>query len=363
LFYFLLSPKSNLFPRKQIYVCRTDRHIIDRIVFSTRKIMAIIQGTENPDIINGTPENDEISALRGNDTIFGSAGNDTIYGNQEVITPQEYANQTQNTLDYSNIDKPITFFNPLINFRIPSAPVTRFEVSNVELGTTRAFDIGTLIGPENQSNTISGGLIGAFAYSIDLENESLQITNPFARGSFTIKNFVNVDSSSTANDTITGSSTNNALTSGAGNDILDGKDGNDNLLGTNAEARGVGEKDTLTGGGGADRFILGDSSGAYYKTNGNDDLATITDFGSGDLIQLGTGDTYRTTRSDTGFDLFVTTGGANDLIANVQRTSTGVGANSNNVGIASVDDVLSVLPEGDFTIASSENFGGIFVGA
>jgi hypothetical protein len=88
-----------------------------------------------------------------------------------------------------------------------------------------------------------------------------------------------------------------------------------------------------------------------------------TDFGSGDLIQLGTGDTYSTTRTDVGFDLFVTTGGANDLIASVQRATTGVGDNTNNVGIASVGDVLTNLPEGDFTIAAGENLSGIFVGA
>ncbi|MGL5871316.1 MAG: calcium-binding protein [Xenococcaceae cyanobacterium] len=322
----------------------------------------LIQGTENPDIINGTPEDDEINALKGNDTIFGSAGNDVIYGNQQVITREDFVNQTDNTLDYSNIDKPITFFAPLVNFREPSAPATRFEVSNEELGATIAFDINTFIGPENQSNTISKGLLGAFVYSIDLEKESVQITNPFARGTFTVKNFVNVDTFSRGNDTITGNNLNNALTSGAGNDILDGRDGNDTLLGTNAEARGVGEKDTLTGGNGSDRFILGDANGAYYKTNGNDDLANITDFGAGDLIQLGTGDTYSTNRTDAGFDLFVTTGGTNDLIANVQRASTGVGTSTNNVGIASTNDVLSGLPEGNFSIAAGENLGGIFVG-
>jgi hypothetical protein len=331
--------------------------------------VAIIQGTDNPDIINGTPENDEINALGGNDTIFGSAGNDTIDGGLDG----KPANS--NTLDYSDIGKPITFSDPFSFFRFPSDRPTGFKVSNEELGTTQTYNIQTLIGAENQPNTIKPlaqpqpNSVGGYQYSIDLEQGSVGLIGPVsgAGGGFKLENFVNVDfsgyNSFTTEQTILGSSANNSIIGSLDNNRIDGRDGNDRLAGTDAVGRGAGEKDTLTGGGGSDRFIIGDSLGAYYKANGNDDFADLTDFGSSDLIQLGTGDTYRTTRTDAGFDLFVTTGGANDLIANVQRASTGIGANSNNVGIASVDDVLSGLPEGDFTIASSENLGGIFVGA
>ncbi len=161
------------------------------------------------------------------------------------------------------------------------------------------------------------------------------------------------------------------MTGNSGSDQIDGKDGDDTLLGTGAETRGAGQRDprpgrdnsfgeldTLTGGAGGDRFILGDSSGAYYKTYGKEDFVTITDFGSGDVIQLGATDTYSTTRTETGFDLFVTTDGANELIASVQRaTTTGIDNNANIAG-----DPLANLPEGNFTLAAGEYLGDIFIG-
>ncbi|MGL5804071.1 MAG: hypothetical protein ACRC11_01295, partial [Xenococcaceae cyanobacterium] len=67
------------------------------------------------------------------------------------------------------------------------------------------------------------------------------------------------------------------------------------------------------------------------------------------------------------FQVFVTTGGIRDLIADVAFGSTNANAN-NSVGISSIDSansadaVLANVPEGDFTIASEQNLG-IFVGA
>ena len=48
------------------------------------------------------------------------------------------------------------------------------------------------------------------------------------------------------------------------------------------------EYDTLTGGTGADTFVLGDTLGIYYGDNYDHSFATITDFSSaqGDTIQL-----------------------------------------------------------------------------
>ncbi|MFM5941491.1 MAG: hypothetical protein ACKOQ2_01920, partial [Dolichospermum sp.] len=61
---------------------------------------------------------------------------------------------------------------------------------------------------------------------------------------------------------------------------------------------GLGEKDTLTGGTGSDRFILGNATKVYYDdgntlTNDSNDYADITDFNIGDIIQLqGTSSNY-----------------------------------------------------------------------
>jgi Ca2+-binding RTX toxin-like protein len=86
-------------------------------------------------------------------------------------------------------------------------------------------------------------------------------------------------------------------------------EGNDVIIGTAAAeavtgvpngsaARGRGSLDRLTGGGGADIFLLGDAQGPYYVDGtsglGSTDLALITDFTSDDRIQLhGASGTYR----------------------------------------------------------------------
>nr|MDJ0799559.1 lectin-like protein [Calothrix sp. MO_167.B12] len=80
---------------------------------------------------------------------------------------------------------------------------------------------------------------------------------------------------------------NDKLTGGSGHDVLDGGADNDILNGTDADAAGYFERDTLTGGSGADTFILGDATQAYYATQGSQDYVVIKDFvDSEDVVQL-----------------------------------------------------------------------------
>lgn len=100
-------------------------------------------------------------------------------------------------------------------------------------------------------------------------------------------NFVNVIGSDN-NDTIVGANKNGILTGGRGNDNITGGNKSDTITGSDITARDVGEVDTLTGGGGRDKFVLGDSNGAYYVGKGKDDYALITDFNLfKDSIDLG----------------------------------------------------------------------------
>jgi Ca2+-binding RTX toxin-like protein len=91
------------------------------------------------------------------------------------------------------------------------------------------------------------------------------------------------------NDTLYGQQGNDILHGGYNNDILYGGSGNDVLVGW----RGTGnEEDTLTGNGGADRFVLGDQLRGVFYTLDDESVwsyyARITDFKKkdGDKVQV-----------------------------------------------------------------------------
>jgi Ca2+-binding RTX toxin-like protein len=91
------------------------------------------------------------------------------------------------------------------------------------------------------------------------------------------------------NNILDGGSGNDSLNGGSGNDTMMGGAGNDSLIGcSNVIYGGKGEIDKLTGGAGADLFVLGTSSaGRFYANAGRADYALITDFTPGsDQLQL-----------------------------------------------------------------------------
>jgi Ca2+-binding RTX toxin-like protein len=102
------------------------------------------------------------------------------------------------------------------------------------------------------------------------------------------------------------------------------------------ETRNVEQKDTLTGGGGQDTFVLGDTSGSFYLEKGDKDYAEIQDFtlrgfnfNEIDMIQLhGSSSAYRlgSAQGVAGFGandtaIFYTGGGQNDLIGIVKNST------------------------------------------
>jgi hypothetical protein len=93
-------------------------------------------------------------------------------------------------------------------------------------------------------------------------------------------------------------------------------------VGANSSVRG--EIDTLTGGSGADLFVLGNSSGIFYNDgynsqSGTTDYALITDFNSGqDRLQLKSGTYYFTAASGGYQDLFREMGRTDEMIARLQ---------------------------------------------
>jgi hypothetical protein len=101
-----------------------------------------------------------------------------------------------------------------------------------------------------------------------------------------------------------------SVTGTMGNDVLSGTSGADRISGVPDSGThiGKGTKDVLTGGGGSDLFILGDSRGVFYNdgkngSSGAGDYVRITDFGADDKLQLkgSLSDYFQAQRSIDGF--------------------------------------------------------------
>jgi Ca2+-binding RTX toxin-like protein len=122
---------------------------------------------------------------------------------------------------------------------------------------------------------------------------------------------------------ITGTGSNDAIQTSNGDDLITG-------VNPNSTTPGQGEVDTLTGGLGSDRFILGDFNWVGYDDSnassaGSTDYALITDFTVDDVIQLnGASGNYNLTISGSDTHLYLDKPGAepDELIAVLQNIST-----------------------------------------
>ncbi len=250
-----------------------------------------IQGTVGNDFLNGTINDDLIEALGGNDTLIGGAGNDTLRGGAG-----------NDSLD-GGAGNDILEGGDGNDTLIGGVGIDSFDGGAGTDTLSINYSSATAATLMTYNDATNSGTIGIGSDSSPFSNlESLQITG------------------STFNDTLVGGVGNDDLKGGIGNDLIEGgagndrlgnsaifvgsgdEAGNDQLVGVdrNASNPGLGERDTLGGGTGSDRFILGDERNIYYddrntSTNGNNDYATITDFNPvEDIIQLkGAASDYR----------------------------------------------------------------------
>ncbi|MBD3887453.1 calcium-binding protein [Phormidium tenue FACHB-886] len=140
----------------------------------------------------------------------------------------------------------------------------------------------------------------------------------------------------TGNDTLLGNSGNDLLVGGAGSDSLLGGAGNDVLRGFSGGYSQ--EIDALTGGEGADTFMLGDATGVFYLGGRNKD---------------GRDASYGLIKDwDSTHDYIQARGGSNSY--RLVKNQNWVGSSAKDTGIYISNDLIGVVQ--DSTNVSGQNF-------
>jgi uncharacterized delta-60 repeat protein len=196
--------------------------------------------------------------------------------------------------------------------------------SFVHYTATGQFDLGfgadtlgadSLVGGVGDDTLVSGPAVatldgGAGNNTFYVNNSSVLVRQSTLNGdSGTILTSVSYDLSkqatniatliaeSTTGVKLTGNALNDSLVGGSGTDSIIGGSGNDTIQGY-AGTSYTSQQDILTGGTGSNTFVLGESSGAYYRENnldnGDANWAVITDFkiNSDQLVLSGSPDQY-----------------------------------------------------------------------
>jgi Ca2+-binding RTX toxin-like protein len=161
------------------------------------------------------------------------------------------------------------------------------------------------------------------------------------------------------NDVLIGGAGDDIIQSYTGSDQIFGGDGHDILFGT-SQVDGINgdgfintnsnEVDILTGGAGADLFVLGDSRGAYYDTGEDTARAIITDFSvaEGDKIQLAGGAAIYTVQDDGSGNTLISFANSGKVVAEV-RNFTGFSLNESYVTYVDFNTPLGPSTDGSQT--------------
>ncbi|MBD2412706.1 hypothetical protein FACHB389_31020 [Nostoc calcicola FACHB-389] len=335
--------------------------------------MAVTYGTTGSDTINGTSGNDAIygwasggnaNSASANDILNGADGNDSLFGgtgNDSLI-----GGNGDDTLDGGIGTDSLNGGAGNDTYIVDSAADVITETANSGTDTIRC----------------------SITYTLGANVENLRLTGTSAVNGTgnSLNNFIFAN---TANNTVNAGAGNDTLDGNLGDDILNGEDGNDSLQGGEGNDRlnggsgddiligvwpdsplapGIGEADTLTGGLGADRFILGNATKVFYDDNntanaGFGNLATITDFNSSeDRIELkGSPQNYRLQVVGTNTQIFL------DKPGTEPDEIVGIVQGRNNLRLDS-DDFLFYERENagqatNNTLSSAEGLGSLSSGS
>jgi RHS repeat-associated protein len=232
----------------------------------------------------------QLSGGAGDDTLLGSSGNDNLFGNEGNDTLEGGAGDDileggTGTNTINGGDGNDTIFSINAGDNIDGGASNDFltlDDSAETTGVTISFSGG--VGTTSAGGTIQN--IEQFVFTGGSGNDSVDAS---------ATSFTNISSNPfLGGNQLSGGAGDDTLRGGSGNDNLSGDDGNDTLSCVDqiGLTPGLGEKDILTGGAGADRFLLGDINRVYYDnldttTSGDNDYAIITDFNPAeDVIQL-----------------------------------------------------------------------------
>lgn len=283
----------------------------------------VLDGDAGNDAIDGGSGDDIVRGGTGDDTLDGGAGNDLLHGNEgdDLIR----GGSGRDTLTGGDGDDRLYAESNFLPIAPPLVPITP-GLFNLNVGQIEIINrLPTLLLPTLPLPT----------FPVPPNMPPNIPNNPPAPSPGDKLDGGNGD------DVLTGASNDDLLLGGSGHDVLKGGAGNDILVGFGGNAW---EEDTLTGGSGADTFVLGQMAGDfgyipgvttfYKKTSGfatRDGHAKIQDFNrlEGDKLHVyGQSSNYRLSyqsiSGDAAIDTVIRYADTDDLLAVVEDATVSV---------------------------------------
>ncbi len=221
-------------------------------------------GTPPPGAINGTTGNDTLVGTSGPDTINGLGGNDSLIGNEG--SDQLNGGDGEDTLDA---------YNGQTSPRGSGGVVDTLD-GGLGNDTYRYWHGGAVVQDAGGVDTIELNIDGEYVLPAGIENLSI-IGSSNDNVGVTGNDLSNVIVASNEDDRIFGLGGNDSIDAGINHDNVDGGAGDDTIYG--GDEGNINEQDILTGGAGADHFVIARPGGSLVDQ--------ITDFVSGtDQLRL-----------------------------------------------------------------------------